>query len=551
MIAYFEKLKKLSVSQILLIGFLLLVPSLFSGLFTDDWIHFAVFNGYPELGGGWPSLFGAFSFISQAPEHSAALINYGQLAWWMDESYSWVFFRPIAEISHYVDYVLLGSIPFVMHLQNLLLYLAVSWLLYICVREIYPEDLSKLVLLIFVFSNIQVLTVSWLANRSALLAAVFSLISFYFFIQSFKQQSMKSYGFSIIAFLFALLSGEIALSLGVFLFFYVCSLKKFDWKSILSLVPFFVIFCVWVFFYSYWNLGVKGEYGKYIDISTYPLEFLAALPDRLLPSFFSLFLPVPSDITAQVFGKSIWFKLIVIALALGLLFLSYRRGFFIRLGSLLAIMFLCFLPVLSHPPEDRNFIFVSMALALLIASLMQSIDRSSSKIASVMVFVFLFLAPLTQPVMAFVPKLMSPAYLKRAEVLAEAETENLLVFGGSGLAFAMPSMVYYLDDAPSMLMRISPVEPQHISIVSDNEILIYFQDSLYGSKSKERLEKLPFRKFALGEAIDINGYVFEARQIASNGAPNILSLSLPKSIDSYSFYQGKKLTVCSDCLKYK
>ena len=101
-----------------LVGVLLCAPSLVGGLGTDDHLHrVGRLSAEPLLARSPWDLF------TLAPAEGMGIAQYvdaGILPWWMPEGANLRVWRPLASLTHWLDYTLWPGAPWLMHLQNLL-----------------------------------------------------------------------------------------------------------------------------------------------------------------------------------------------------------------------------------------------------------------------------------------------------------------------------------------------------------------------------------------------------------------------------------------------
>jgi len=99
------------------------------------------------------------------------------------------YYRPIVEISYYLDSLLWGMEPRVMHLENLLLHVANSMLVLLLSQRVirhYPDVnpwVSPIAGLMFALHPLNVEAVSWIAGRTDPMAALFVLGACYFWLR--------------------------------------------------------------------------------------------------------------------------------------------------------------------------------------------------------------------------------------------------------------------------------------------------------------------------------------------------------------------------------
>ena len=122
---------KHALRNILLLAFVLCFPGLFVDIHSDDYWHYAfINNGLPLKEINDASFFGLFSFVDGDRERFTQLVDIGFLPWWTYEGYKIVFWRPLTELTHWLDYTFWPTHGGAMHLQSTLWYLALLAVLY-------------------------------------------------------------------------------------------------------------------------------------------------------------------------------------------------------------------------------------------------------------------------------------------------------------------------------------------------------------------------------------------------------------------------------------
>ena len=160
---------------------LLTSPALFSGWLGDDYIHYALLH--PDFDIPKPndwSLFGLFSWIDNDQQRTARLMDLGVLPWWTAPEFHFQFWRPLAELSHWLDNRLWPNHPLMMHLHSLLWYLLIGWGLLQLYRQLAMRALAVVAAVaVFLWDSSHGLTLSWIANRNALMATLFGVFCLY------------------------------------------------------------------------------------------------------------------------------------------------------------------------------------------------------------------------------------------------------------------------------------------------------------------------------------------------------------------------------------
>lgn len=128
------------------------------------------------------------------------------------------YYRPVLELTYYLDNLLWGMEPVTMHLENILLHCANSMLVYLLARRIYSNYetpiFSLLAALLFALHPVNVETVTWIAGRTDPLITLFVLSATYFWMRWLYKPRWQDMTASILMFVTALLTKETALAFG-------------------------------------------------------------------------------------------------------------------------------------------------------------------------------------------------------------------------------------------------------------------------------------------------------------------------------------------------
>ncbi len=159
----------------LFLGLVLQLPTLGAGFFADDYVHQLVLRG---TGGGMPmSRWSLYDFGAASNWRSLAFDNggHGGLPWWTDADWKARFFRPLTSASLVFDHAVWGSFAPGYHLTSLALWLA----LLVLARRLFlalglAPRTAALAVLVFALSDASSVPVGWIANRNALLEALFA-----------------------------------------------------------------------------------------------------------------------------------------------------------------------------------------------------------------------------------------------------------------------------------------------------------------------------------------------------------------------------------------
>ena len=357
------------------VGLLLLGGSLKQGFQMDDYVQqmhiFGIEGIVPKAERPWLEF---FAFV----RNKEALKEYqrrGIAPWWSAPDLKMAFFRPFSSMTHLFDYRVWPSSPWLMHLQSLLWFGLLLLLLMRLLSGLGMERwLAAGVGLLYGTFHGFAAPVSWLANRNAVIAAVFGLTCLWFHHRGRQEKSFVFGLFASLAFGLGLLSGESAIAVCGYLFAYAVFLDPAGWKGkAASLVPYGLLVVGWRVMYKILDFGVYGS-GLYIDPLHDPLRFFWALLERVPLLLFgqwgfppiSLYTPLPA------MAQTLFWLWTLGGLAFCiLLFWPLRRlplARFFGLGMVLAVI-----PICATFPDDRLLFFVGVGgfslLALFFAHL--------------------------------------------------------------------------------------------------------------------------------------------------------------------------------------
>lgn len=140
-------------------------------------------------------------------------------------------YRPIEVLSHLVDSNLYGEEnPFGRHITNLLLHIVNGIFVYIIGFYLTKNKLigltSGLLFTVHIIHSNLFAPVTWIQGRLELLVTLFYLLTIILFIKSLSKGSLLSYFLSLVTFLFALMSKEMAITLPFVILLYIILLPK-------------------------------------------------------------------------------------------------------------------------------------------------------------------------------------------------------------------------------------------------------------------------------------------------------------------------------------
>ncbi|HVL02126.1 MAG TPA: hypothetical protein VM553_20050 [Dongiaceae bacterium] len=529
----------LDVRIILIAAFLFCSPALISGYLGDDNIHHALLS--PEIAipkaNDW-SLFGLFSWIDADPARNRVLMDLGVIPWWTYEGMRYQFWRPLAEISHWIDHRLWHQTPLLMHLHSLLWYLGLGYLVYRLFRRLQLDSTpAALALVVFMLDSTHGLTLSWLANRNALMAAFFGVLCIYQYVQWREHRLPINFMASLICLIASLFSSEMGISTTCYLGAYALTLdKRGARKGLIALWPFALTCIVWWTLYKLGNFGANNSDINYIDPVESPLIFLSNAFERIPVLLFAQFGIVP----AEIYGFSP--KPVPIYLAVACLFIagliyllwpilkSNPAARFWAIGAFLSVA-----PITTTVPADRNLIFVGIGASALLGQLFyllftrQLLPRLRRAGTWMLVVIHLILSPLLMPALSYSPQLWNQLMgLRLAYKMPISDNgASLLTFGipmPIGLGATPMRFVAGMPTADKFWMISSLKQHFVVTRITQDQLRVTANEGMIDS-IEETLRDLKRHPLSEHFKIALTDLEIAVTRVGNNGKPQELILT--------------------------
>jgi hypothetical protein len=360
-----------------LIAVLLVLPSLAGGLAFDDYVHRLTVHGNPFF--AQVSGLDVFRFADGDPEHGRALLERGVMPWFSRPDARLAFLRPLASISHWIDYRGLDLPPWVMHAENIAWYA----LLVFGAALLYRRAIAAAGVAAFLYAVDfgHALPVGWLANRNALLAGAFGVFAIVAHDRARRDGWRLGNVVGPACFALALAGGEAGLGALAYVVAHALTLDRAPWpRRALALAPYVSVAAAWQILYRALGYGAVGS-AFYVDPGHAPGAFLEAVVTRapiLLAGEITLLPPEVAGPLSRT--ETLWLAavaVIVCALFASAILPILRReagARFMALGALLGLPFAC-----ATYPASRLLILPGIGvcglLALLFADVAARIER--------------------------------------------------------------------------------------------------------------------------------------------------------------------------------
>ncbi len=266
---------------------ILFSPSLWLGFVSDDLMHRLYLLDELSLqdvidDGLLCSFTEMYDFTKNDSDFVSAAKDIGQIPWWTSDNWNMSFFRPLTEATHRLDYWLWPDTPLLMHLHSLLWAAGILFL----VSNLYRKNLNKpwiagLATLLFAITHTHAIPVSWLANRNALIAVFFGVLSLLAHDRWRKDGWKAGAVLGPFCLTLSLLAAEFALATCAYLLSYALFLDNGRARArVVSLSPYGPIVAAWAVVYRALGFGTTGS-GMYTTPFNDPAGFAAKVLERL------------------------------------------------------------------------------------------------------------------------------------------------------------------------------------------------------------------------------------------------------------------------------
>lgn len=521
----------------LVLGLLLALPSLWVGMQLDDYFHWGLVTQRSQVlqTVSPASPYGLFSFVDGDPARVMDLMNLGLAPWWTYPQVEYAFWRPLTEMTHGLDYSWWPQQPVLMHLHSMLYFGLMLWFGFRLFHQLQGSSSAALwAMFIFALSYTHGVPAGWLANRNAVLAVLFVILTLTYHHQ-WREGSRSPLDLkSSIFFTLGLLCGEMAVTAGAYLFAYALLLERGALRErFYSLLPYGVIGAAWLGMRSLLGYGASGS-GHYIDLLQTPGLFLQTLGGRGLDLLGGLFWVIPPELGS---GLPEWRRAVYLLLFGVLMLVAWpllkadRRARFWLLGAML-----CLVPVASTIPHSRLLIAASVGsagfLGLLLSSWRQGALAASGPMravtlcmASLLLLLQLGLSALLLPMEMVSMRLVGDNYLNSGakswdlESISRDTTPILINPPLSSAGGYINGVRAYegLPIAAKTWLLASGMRPLTLTVLNAYTLDLYSEHGLY-DPVQEGVLRGPQAPFTVGDSVQLAGMIVTVMEV-DDGVP--------------------------------
>lgn len=355
------------------LSILLAAGTLNDGFTFDDRVHRAIVQQSSPLLHGSPV--DLFRTATGDKDQVGDLVEAGAFPWFTVPDLRVAFFRPLASLSHALDYRLWPDAAWLMHLQNILLYAALVALAGLVFRRLHRNAWpAGLAVLLFAVDETHAQAVGWIACRNALVSATFGTAALLGYLVAADPKNVREQRLAPVAaplsFGIGLLGGELALGVLGFIAAHMLTLNPRSPRDrLVSLVPYAAVTAAWAIAYRALGYGVHGS-GYYVDPIGDPAAFLFALWHNA-PTLVVLTMGLPSVVTTWLAALPLWRTVVplisigLVVVVMGPLLLRDKLTRFHAFALVLTI-----LPLAATLPQPRLLLLPTLCAAGLVARLL-------------------------------------------------------------------------------------------------------------------------------------------------------------------------------------
>lgn len=548
-------------------GLLLASTSLPSGLAADDYFHKLVLTKSGEIEGIPTDPLDLFVWASGEREQARAYMDAGMIGWWTDPDLVLAFWRPVTVFTHWLDYRLWPESPWLMHLHSLLWFGLALLVLSLLYRRLLSIDgapwVAALALLMFAWDDAHGLTISWIANRNALVALFFSLLVLLLHDRVRRDNDRAGAWLGPLLLAVALQAGESALAICAYLFAYALFLDPAGpRRGLLRISPHALVAVAWAMLYHGAGYGARGS-GLVVDPMRDPLRYLLQLSERLPILLVAQVALPPSDLWEgfPLLGRLVpllvlaWAVLVLVALGLLLrpLLRRQRTARFWLCGTLF-----CALPACAQFPADRLLVFIGVGAAALLAQFLGAFvegdeglgagpiaRRAVPVFAYALLFLHLVIAPLWLPWRA-----RGPADITRMLEPADSSIDSDPAVRDKSVILVNPPADAFAGYIPTLRAATGRPRPRHLRWLAtgasavkvqrvDDHSLRVAPAAGFLSLASEFMQRSPRKRMPVGHVVELTGLSITVTRLMPDGRPaEILArFFLPLESDRLVFLQ--------------
>jgi len=544
---------------IAILAILLTLPSLKAGWLVDDYHHKLLMSDYEGIVKFLDSPLDMFNFLDGDPEHVAERIDYGILPWWTYDKIKAAFWRPLASLTHWLDYIFWPDMPHLMHAHSIVLYGVLAMVVAFLYRRFATIGWAAgLAAILYAVDDAHGTTVGWLSNRNAVLAALFGVLALIVHDRWRRKDWRLGIALGPLLLAASLLSAEAGIATCAYLAAYALFMDRDRFvQRFTALVPYVAVVFIWRCLWTYLGYGV-ANIGCYADPLGEPLRYISMVIDQgpfLLQG--SLAVP-PADICLVLSSQAwivVWRGVCVFLVLTALLFFPLlkrnRTARFWAVGMLLSV-----LPICAAFPTDRLLLFVGIGAMGLITEFVAFVFTKTQRrpklllwrvpamlLAVLFILIHLGIAPLLLPFKAAFP-IGPKEFIDSLQNLnsfdRSIEKQDLVVVNppSAFVAFTcLPARAANGQPLPRHLRILSSglFQPVKMQRIDDKTIKLRPRVGYLGFVF-DKLFRNEQHALSVGDRIELTGMTVEVTELRSDGRPAEAAFTFSVSLEDPSLH---------------
>ena len=256
-------------------------------------------------------------------------ISFSNLKYYFFNYYDNIY-QPFILMSWSFDYYIDGLNPFVFHTHNLILHLINISLVFLFVQLLFEDKrISIITAFLFAIQAMHIESVAWISERKDLIYSMYFLLSLVMYVKYVKTSQIRYFIFSLVVFLFSLLSKGLAVALAPTIIAIDFFLRRniFSKKVIIEKIPFLVLAIIFsiVGWIGFVNLNKLTEFSFFTKILATGYVFFNYLTKLLYPYGLSALHPYPVKIDNYYSFEFYILPILSLFIIIGLFFLAKKN----------------------------------------------------------------------------------------------------------------------------------------------------------------------------------------------------------------------------------
>jgi hypothetical protein len=439
-----------------------MMPSLWNGLVLDDWWHRRMILEGTGMMGNPKHALDLFSFFADDPVLRAQLIEEGVWPWWGSGRVHVQFFRPITALTHQLDYAVWPDQPVLMHLHSLVWHAALVVAATALLRRLLEPHIAGLAALMYALCDGHALATSWLASRSAVVAAFCSVLALIAH-DRWRRDGWKL-GAWLAPLLFIVSLGAAELAIGALGYLLIHALT-FDRRRPWVLVPYLAIAVAWQLAYRALGYGASGV-GIYSDPGGDPLGFVVDLTTRAPVLLFSGFIaPLADGWPFMTRTLGLWTAGGAALGSAALAVLAWRAlakdrsARLLLFGSCIALV-----PAAAVVPSDRVLMLFGVGAAGALATFISRAELDESKLVRGVALALLVRHTLGGAILTPTRSLVPRVFARSIEAASQSAPDDPAL-AGETLVIVNAPHVFYSNMLPLVRSQLGGTLPARLRVL--------------------------------------------------------------------------------------